>query len=61
MKGPLSFLLDEREIEVRTTLESWRDPDYLCLEVEVEDGRVFDLRHHEDEDYWELKEAAGDR
>jgi len=27
----ISFLVDEQEIEVRTILESWREPEYLCF------------------------------
>jgi len=53
---PTSFLLEERRIEVRTILESWWEPDYLCFKVETEDGRVFDLRHHECEDSWQVRE-----
>jgi len=52
---PLSFLVEDREIDVRAVLESWREPDYLYFRVETEDGRVYDLRHHEYEDSWELR------
>jgi hypothetical protein len=51
-KSPLSFLVGESEIEVATIVESWMEPDYLCFRVETEDGRVYDLRHHEYEDFW---------
>ena len=55
---PLSFLLDETEIEVRTILESWREPDYLYFKVETQDGRVYDLRHREFEDSWQVRESG---
>lgn len=55
---PLSFLLDEIEIEVHTIIESWREPDYLCFKVETRDGLVYELRHHEYEDFWQIKELA---
>jgi hypothetical protein len=55
---PLSFLVDEGEIEIRTILESWREPDYLFFKVEMIDGRVFELRRHEYEDSWEMREAV---
>jgi hypothetical protein len=53
---PIAFLVDEREVEVRTILESWREPDYLCFRVETVDGLVYDLRHHEYEDSWQVRE-----
>jgi hypothetical protein len=54
---PLSFLVVDDEIEVRTVLESWREPDYLFFKVEAEDGRVYVLRHHEYEDSWEASQV----
>jgi len=54
---PLSFLMDEGEIEVRTILESWREPDYLYFRIETKDGRVYDLRHHEYDDSWHVRES----
>ncbi|MEW6530088.1 MAG: hypothetical protein AB1473_04570 [Thermodesulfobacteriota bacterium] len=55
---PTSFLLDDREIEVRTILESWREPEYLYFKIETVDGRIYDLRHHEYEDWWEVRETT---
>jgi hypothetical protein len=55
---PLSFLVGEAETEVRTVVESWREPDYLYFKVETGDGRVYILRHHEVEDFWEARESA---
>jgi hypothetical protein len=55
---PISFLLGEGEIQVRSVMESWREPDYICFKVEAEDGLVYDLRHHEYEDLWEFREVA---
>jgi hypothetical protein len=55
---PISFLLDETEIQVRSVLESWREPDYLYFKVETEDGRAYELRHHEYQDHWEVRESA---
>jgi hypothetical protein len=52
---PLSFLLEDRETKVHAILESWREPDYACFRVEIEDGLVYDLRHHEYEDVWEAR------
>jgi hypothetical protein len=53
---PISFLLDDTEIEVRSILGSWREPDYLCFRVETKDGRRYELRHHEYDDCWQLRE-----
>jgi len=44
---PLSFLLDDREIEVCRIVASWREPDYLCFRVETGDGRVYALTFDE--------------
>jgi hypothetical protein len=53
---PISFLVKNREIQIHAVLESWREPDYLYFRVEAKDGGVYDLRHHEYEDCWQLKE-----
>ncbi len=54
---PISFLLDDTDIKVHSVLESWREPDYLYFKVETEDGRVYELRHHEYQDHWEVRES----
>ena len=58
---PISFLLDDREIEVRRIVASWREPDYLCFKVETGDGLVYDLRHQEYKDLWEIRESTQPR
>lgn len=60
-ESPLSFLLDESEIEVRAILESWRETDYLYVKVGTEDGGIYDLRCHEYEDFWQVREASQQR
>jgi hypothetical protein len=55
---PLSFLADEGEIQVRNMLENWREPDYLVFKVEGEDGWVYELRHHEYEDLWQVRRVS---
>jgi len=55
---PISFLVEERQIEIRAILKSWREPDYLCFKVETQDGCVYDLRYHEHEDYWQVRELV---
>ena len=55
---PLSFLAEESEIEVSSVLESWREPDYLYFKIETRDGRVYDLRHDEYEDLWQVSKSA---
>jgi hypothetical protein len=55
---PISFLLYEREIKVRSVLESWREPDYLYFRIETKDSRTYKLRHHEHMDYWEVREPG---
>jgi hypothetical protein len=53
---PISFLLNDTEIEILSLLESLREPDYLYFKVETKDGRVYKIRHHEYEEYWEVRE-----
>ena len=57
-ESPLSFLLGDREIEVRRIVSSWKEPNYLCFRVETGDGRAYELRHHEYVDSWEVRESA---
>jgi hypothetical protein len=49
--------VDERQVEIRTILENWLEPDYLYFRVETEAGRVFVLRHHEYEDSRQVRES----
>jgi hypothetical protein len=61
---PIAVVVDDREFEVRSIRASWREPDYLCFRVEAKDGRVYDLRHHEYDDFWQMRivsRAAGDQ
>jgi hypothetical protein len=55
---PISFLLDSTEVEIRSILESWREPDYLYFIVQTKDGRAYEIRHHEYQDFWEMRERA---
>lgn len=55
---PLSFDVGDRELKVANILKSWREPDYLCFKVEGKDGRRYELRHHEQEDAWEVRESG---
>jgi len=50
--------VDRREIQVRAILKSWREPDFLLFKVETDDGRIYDLRHHEFDDAWQVRESA---
>jgi hypothetical protein len=55
---PISFLLNGTGIGIRSVLESRREPDYLHFRIETKDGRVYELRHHEFEDYWDVRESV---
>ena len=55
---PISFLVDEHEIEILTILRSWREPDYLCFKVETEHGKVYELRYREYQDCWQARESV---
>ncbi len=55
---PISLLVDDTEVHIRAILDSRREPDYLYFKVETADRRVYDLRHHEYEDYWQVRESV---
>jgi hypothetical protein len=55
---PISFLKAGRDMEIRSILDSWGEPEYLYFKVETKDGGVYELRHHEFEDLWETRESA---
>jgi hypothetical protein len=55
---PIAFVANEREIKVRSILESWREPNFIYFKVETDDRRVYVLRYHEHEDYWEMRESG---
>jgi hypothetical protein len=50
--------LADNEEAVRRILKSWREPDHLYFQVETADGRVYELRHHEHEDIWEVRDLT---
>ena len=54
---PIWFLVHDTGVDVRAILESWREPDHIYFKVRTEDGRVYELRHHEYEDYWEARQS----
>ncbi len=58
---PTGFRVGHREIEVVKILASWREPDHLCFKVEAPDGIIYELRHHEYEDRWQVRESRGQR
>lgn len=58
---PVSFIVGDHEIEVRTIVKSWREPDYVYFKVETEDGGLYEIRCNEYEDSWEVRESAPHR
>ena len=55
---PIEFVVNEREVKVRSILESWREPDFIYFKVEADDRRKYILRYHEHEDHWEMRELG---
>ncbi len=51
---PISFLLDGVDTEIRSILASWREPGYQYFKIKTKDGRVYEIRHHEYEDFWQM-------
>jgi hypothetical protein len=40
--------------EVKEVLDQWYGPGYQCFKVLADDGNLYILRHHHDEDVWTL-------
>lgn len=58
---PVSFMLGEREFRVAELVDRWYGPDYACFKLKADDGNLYLLRHHLDDDCWEMvmMEAEG--
>ena len=56
---PLAFWLGQRRFEVVAVLDRWLHPAHRYFKVEVDDGRVFILRHDAPSDHWELAALVG--
>ncbi len=54
---PVSMLLDNTEVAISSILVSWREPDYVYFRVRTKDGRAHEIRHHEYEDFWEMRQG----
>ena len=56
---PLAFWLGQRRFEVVAVLDRWLHPAHRYFKVEVDDGRVFILRHDALSDDWDLAALVG--
>jgi hypothetical protein len=52
---PVTFTLDKKEYTVTEIIDRYYNPAENIFKVKVDDGNVYILGHHTDEDYWELK------
>lgn len=55
---PVSFVLDEREYQVREVKRTWREPGKVLFTVTTEDGPAFTLEYDEPEDIWRLADGG---
>ena len=51
---PVRFFLQERILEVREIEDQWYSPSERYFKVLAEDGNLYILCHHEDNDSWSL-------
>jgi hypothetical protein len=58
---PRAFTLGERRFAVLEILDRWLDPEHRYFKVQVDDGRMFVLRHDTASAQWELAALVGDR
>lgn len=58
---PVSFSLGAREFRVVELIDRWYGPDYSYFKLRAGDGNRYLLRHHLENDGWELvmMEAEG--
>ena len=49
---PLSFVLDEHELQVETVIDRWHGEDYDYFRVLADDGRVYLIKWHRNNDAW---------
>lgn len=52
---PLRFRLGERMLEVEELLDQWHGPDDTYFRVRAEDGHLYVLRYHSQDDTWTLE------
>jgi hypothetical protein len=52
---PVRFTLGGRTFEVAEVLDQWYGPDDSYFRVRADDGHLYILRHHEQEDEWTLE------
>jgi hypothetical protein len=52
---PVRFKLGGRTFEVAEVLDQWYGPDDTYFRVRGDDGHLYILRHHEQEDDWTLE------
>ena len=57
---PAFFWLDEKEYEVKEVENEWLEPDGRYFLVRTVDNKLYQLCYNETDDYWSLKELAGD-
>lgn len=51
---PLSFFLGQREFRVEELLDRWHGPDHAYFKLRADDGNLYILRHHLEDDCWEM-------
>jgi len=53
---PIAVHWQERRLEVREVLASWREPGRIHFRVRLEPEQVFELAYDEASDSWQAKE-----
>ena len=57
---PLAFWLGGRRFAVRSVVDRWFAPTQRWFKVDVDDGRMYVLRHDEATEDWELAALVGE-
>jgi len=51
---PVSFALHDKVFKVKECIDQWYGEGYAYFKVKADDGCTYIMRHHMDNDQWEL-------
>lgn len=55
---PLSFTIDNQELEVRDIISMWKDPEKDYFKVLADDEKVYTLSWNRESDLWSIEKIS---
>lgn len=52
---PLSFMIDDRRLNIEKIINMWHTPEYDCFKVLADDGQTYLLKHDPISDGWTME------